>query len=515
MKSFKGLFVSFAIAVCAVVTWFAPLKVNAATPGQAVSASDVRYGRATKVERAVLDKMFDAYYYSVSNPDVVAAYGSSREALFKHFVESGIWEGRACNDYFNVSAYRSSYPDLDIAFGSNVLQYYIHFDKHAQAENRTFTTVEKALAAGKTVKSVVNPAVVVATPAPKVPDYVPTAEPTPTPAPQTKPESDQPVKPNPAPQPEPEQNQPVEPDPEPQPEPEKDQPSEPDPAPQPELEQDQPATDISPDAELTVENVLALLDIYDTDGAYILRNANSTQTELMLWLTNNSKNSTIAEAIPNNIDTAVHESCHGYTHYSTYFYQGRKERIYIGSGESVIVDFTDHFDSKEMIAEIPEEYQKGRFDTYIGTDVVYNASRQDGVYGLLNEYTAYCWGINTVNKLYPYISANQLKSGYSDIYVSFAEFRYYIFKYLLYAKEHYPSVYEDILNNNSFREAFTAIDTKFQSVTAVYRENYKNDMDLYLTFFPLSSSNFENRYQPLIAEMEKPEYIELLELLKP
>ena len=266
---------------------------------------------------------------------------------------------------------------------------------------------------------------------------------------------------------------------------------------------------VSPDAELTYANVLALLDAYDPDGAFLIRNTSETMT--MAWFRGLD---TIGEGY-DDMGSAVHEQCHEYTDYSpgdlhrnpyTGRYMDASERIYVGGGKAVQVEMTDVFDSVEMVDEVPEELRGNRFDTYVNTSDSTLASRQHGIYGLLNEYTAYCWGMNTRNLLEPYGYANDLIPAgmLSDYYMSFAEFRYYMLKYLLYAQENYPEVYIEVIENDSFREAFTKVDTKFQSVVADYRASHDSYYHVW-----------ETTNQALIDEVNKQEYQDLLELLKP
>ena len=45
----------------------APLTVHAATPGQAQSAADVKYGKVTPDQKKVIETLFDAEYYAANN----------------------------------------------------------------------------------------------------------------------------------------------------------------------------------------------------------------------------------------------------------------------------------------------------------------------------------------------------------------------------------------------------------------------------------------------------------------
>ena len=263
---------------------------------------------------------------------------------------------------------------------------------------------------------------------------------------------------------------------------------------------------VLPTDELTRENILAFLDVYDPDGAYIIRN--TSEEALRFWF---GSDSTIGDAVRSeSFDTAVHEQCHEYTHISTSWsfnsytgkYMDSAERIYIGGGKSMQVTMTPVFDSIEMVPTIPEELQTSRFTTYINTDEDSMSSRQEGVYGILNEFTAYCWGMNNDLQLYDYKIENGLSPGYyTNTYMAYAEFRYYSLQYILYAKTNYPEVYNDIIQNESYRTAFTIIDNKFKSVVEAWSK------DNWLPWY--------SDYEALMNKMQEKEYTDIVALLVP
>ncbi|SEA94578.1 hypothetical protein SAMN02910384_02802, partial [Pseudobutyrivibrio sp. ACV-2] len=76
-------------------------------------------------------------FYAKMNPDVVAVLGNDANALFNHFLQFGINEGRRINPYFDVNAYKKAYPDLVAAFGDDIAAYYNHFANHGISEHRT------------------------------------------------------------------------------------------------------------------------------------------------------------------------------------------------------------------------------------------------------------------------------------------------------------------------------------------------------------------------------------------
>ena len=123
----------------------------------------------TQEDLKALKKIFDANLYAKAYPDVAAAYGNDREALWNHYVTHGIKEGRTQISTFNVFAYISAYPDLRNAFGDDLVAYYVHYANNGINENRKLTTVDAATKAGITVTGLQGQ--VIARPTPiQVPD---------------------------------------------------------------------------------------------------------------------------------------------------------------------------------------------------------------------------------------------------------------------------------------------------------------------------------------------------------
>jgi hypothetical protein len=89
------------------------------------------------VTRDQLRRVFDAEYYASCHPDVVAVLGNSTNALFNHFVQYGLREGRASSPTFDISFYKLAYPDLQAAFGDDVGAYVRHYLRYGINEQRT------------------------------------------------------------------------------------------------------------------------------------------------------------------------------------------------------------------------------------------------------------------------------------------------------------------------------------------------------------------------------------------
>lgn len=114
MVGIAGLF------ICVAAAFVQPTEVKAATQSE------------LKAYRAV----FDASYYYNAYPDVAEAIGMDDEALFNHFVNYGVKEGRNASEDFNVQAYRQRYTDLQQAFGSNLASYCSHYVNYGRSEGR-------------------------------------------------------------------------------------------------------------------------------------------------------------------------------------------------------------------------------------------------------------------------------------------------------------------------------------------------------------------------------------------
>ncbi|HEY4963524.1 MAG TPA: hypothetical protein VIH90_02400 [Candidatus Saccharimonadales bacterium] len=83
--------------------------------------------------------VFDPTYYADNNPDVASVVGTDPMALFNHFVQYGMSEGRQASANFNVTSYLERYPDLRNAFHWNLPAYYAHYEQWGMAQGRIAT----------------------------------------------------------------------------------------------------------------------------------------------------------------------------------------------------------------------------------------------------------------------------------------------------------------------------------------------------------------------------------------
>lgn len=101
-------------------------RAAAGTALKTVTISDDSYDNAA----------FNASYYATNNPDVYKVCGNDAKALYTHFVQYGMAEGRQSSEQFSITAYEANNQDLAKAFGQNHMKYYSHYNEHGAAEGR-------------------------------------------------------------------------------------------------------------------------------------------------------------------------------------------------------------------------------------------------------------------------------------------------------------------------------------------------------------------------------------------
>ncbi len=80
--------------------------------------------------------VYNYEYYTMKYPDVKEVYGYDDEAVLRHFVRTGMAEGRQANVRFNPSSYYKQYPDLRNRFGADMTKYYRHYVQNGRDEER-------------------------------------------------------------------------------------------------------------------------------------------------------------------------------------------------------------------------------------------------------------------------------------------------------------------------------------------------------------------------------------------
>ena len=297
----------------------------------------------------------------------------------------------------------------------------------------------------------------------------------------------------------------------------------------------------SPTDAATHDNALALLDTYCPNGAYILRATEADGSNFMVWLQD--------DTLLNRIETAVHEQSHAYTSYNSSYnmkkdpatgeYSIAIERAYyLGEGSHIMVPETATYKTEEIASIVPESLRSFRYDTYVGAGATVD-SNVNGIYGLMNEFTAYSWGSLAGISLYEYFldqpltAENWLEyvSIASSSYFAYSEFKFFILSYMLYAKENYPEIYEQTMNNQALLDAFRIVEIRYRATVEQYFANL-DSLEEYLEangldtkrengYFYISTGGggysgrgtSEETYTLLENAMQAPEYVEMYNLM--
>ena len=92
--------------------------------------------KAAENDPQSLHELFNAEFYAAKYPDVVNNVGNTPDALYKHFVEYGLEEGRTCSSALNVKMYRDNYSDIGTAYGDDWDGIVRHYFEQGIKENR-------------------------------------------------------------------------------------------------------------------------------------------------------------------------------------------------------------------------------------------------------------------------------------------------------------------------------------------------------------------------------------------
>ena len=303
------------------------------------------------------------------------------------------------------------------------------------------------------------------------------------------------------------------------------------------------------------ELVLQFLQKYSPEGYYIIHEYENcphqfqfgrstisfgTGFDFMSFINGNS-----IQKIVDDFNTAVHEMCHGFTMLCAYKYfeehntacpENGVSAFYVGNGKTIIVEHTPTFPSREMAGNIPEYLRTFRFNTYVGESDENQSTQAQGIYGLLDELNAYYHGTRSSVDFFDYFRTEtrqnpedwlEFFNSVNGTYYAHLEFKFYILKYLQYARENHPDIYQRIMNNQNFWLAFKNIDQNYTKLIhsyfnlkqAIYKKLTENgctvaEDDEFLMIKRGSQGagrgNFLKKYNLLKAELEKPEYQALL-----
>jgi hypothetical protein len=249
--------------------------------------------------------------------------------------------------------------------------------------------------------------------------------------------------------------------------------------------------------------------------------------------------------IINEINTGVHETTHDFTSILAYKNLLDKGIKNIGmnnylcfapdKNNMITVRITKIFPSSELGNVVEDDFQTERFATYVFPSRAIMGTQVHGVYGLLDEFHAYYHGTKAIYDLKPFFetevkqtSANWIvyfKNIYSTYY-AYAEFRYFILKYLIYAKQTQPDVYERIMENKEFKDAFLKTDKAYATLISEFNANktiiLKNlkakgivvtDKEDGITLDKYFAMSFKETYDFFMEAMKEQEFTDMMAAL--
>ncbi len=216
------------------------------------------------------------------------------------------------------------------------------------------------------------------------------------------------------------------------------------------------------------ENVMRIVNQYDPDGYYILKNGmDRGEADSISFYAGRGRTS--------DADTCVHEMFHDYTHSNGGFSHDPAmgfnwaDCFYVGNGRNIPITQGDYILTENWSKDLPSELRTFRYDTYVSQGAS-TSSNQHGAYGLINEFCAYYWGLNDQVKLYPYFMQNGENSDFENAVQNgvqaFTEFRFYILGYLDYLKRTNPAMYDSFINNQNFVNVYCLMERKYENLIA-------------------------------------------------
>lgn len=117
-----------------------PYAADFQTDNASAGGNDTTASETPSITYDLMDsysRVFDPDYYYNTYPDLQTAIGIDQLALFTHFYNSGMAEGRKGCAGFDVNVYKEKNADLQNAFGNDLTKYYEHYRNTGWTEERT------------------------------------------------------------------------------------------------------------------------------------------------------------------------------------------------------------------------------------------------------------------------------------------------------------------------------------------------------------------------------------------
>jgi len=238
------------------------------------------------------------------------------------------------------------------------------------------------------------------------------------------------------------------------------------------------------------EHALMLERYYKTNSVVHLPSATiniGRHLDFMVYLTDTTHRDILIHEIP----LMTHEIYHDYSRRGAYtfleknpdaFEVGKEYLLfYFDEKKELLCELIPTFPSQEIAKAVPNDLKEERFNTFIATNNVAMLPQKIGFLGLLDEWNAFyhqtLMAFET-KEFYERESFQDAKhwegffSNYYDSYHTYAEFKYFVLKYLQYAKYKHPKVYERIVLSPAIKTIYAEIDKRYNQVIRNF-EKYK------------------------------------------
>ncbi len=246
------------------------------------------------------------------------------------------------------------------------------------------------------------------------------------------------------------------------------------------------------------------LEKYTPDRFQMMQNLKTRPTKFQLGITTVTLASEApavawvdeltSDGVLKSLNTIVHETVHGFTSSWPFVLLGSDANVkyrfsdnysayYLAQDEVYLVKHTKVFNSNKIAPHIPESLKTFRYDPYIYPISEDLGSQVQGIYGLMDEWNAYYHGTKTAYNLFDHyqeLAKNEPEiylehiSDLAGTYFAYYEFKYYILSYMILARNKYPEVYSDILTNYELRNAYRAVDEKFDALIGDFQLRLDN-----------------------------------------
>ena len=209
--------------------------------------------------------------------------------------------------------------------------------------------------------------------------------------------------------------------------------------------------------------------------------------DFMAYLTDTTHRDIIIHEIP----LMIHELYHDYTRRGAYtfleknpdaFEVGKEYLLfYFDENKELFCELVPTFPSNEIVKVLPNHLREDRFKTFIANSNPTMLPQKMGFLGLLDEWNAFYHQTLIafeIKEFYERESFQDAKhwegffSNYYDSYHAYSEFKYFILKYLQYAKYKHSKVYEQIMLDPAIKTIYVEIDKHYSQVIKDF-EKYK------------------------------------------